>query len=64
MHKVMRNVTTLFDVEKAEKLVEQLNGGDDDWTYRVDRLAEPMDKAAIAVFDENGEFIDWMGSPA
>jgi hypothetical protein len=55
---IIKNVPTIFDIEKAEALAERLNKEEaeacDGWTYTVEPDAEKK-VAKVGVYDEEGE---------
>jgi len=51
---LIRPVKTLYNTEKALKMVEELNSGDDDWTYKVEIVNPEKNYAVIHIIDEEG----------
>lgn len=58
---VPRRPGTFFDLRRAADLVAQLNeDSEDGWTYLVDDTAGASGRSRIAVYDEEGEFVEYL----
>ena len=58
MLNMANNPRLLLEPEAAEKVAEELNAGDEDWTYKVKHDPTGKGWSFIEIYDEDGEFVD------